>query len=132
MCGYDPKPSRQLEYAPGRCYRFALTFAHRARCAAAIFLRAARDIIFFFAGTLTTFCFCPPVALTLAHRARCAAAIRALAAVLSVGRLLFVVRPILALPRSALIAAFNLFTSFCSLSRSDFKVCKTFMYFSAP
>jgi hypothetical protein len=73
----------------------------------------------------------PFSALTFAHRARCAAAIRARAAALSVAGLLVVVRPVLALPRSALIAAFNLFTSFCSLSRSDFKVCKTFIYFSA-
>jgi hypothetical protein len=67
-------------------------------------------------------------ALTFAHLARCAAAIRALAAALNIGRLLAVVRPVL--PPSALIAAFKLFTSFCSLSRSDFRLCNMFMSFS--
>ncbi len=47
----------------------ALTFAHLARCAAAIFLRTAADnIVFCFGfGTLTTFCYCPRDS---AHRAR--------------------------------------------------------------
>jgi hypothetical protein len=57
----------------------AFTFAHRARCAAAIFLRAAADIVFFL-GIATTFCFRPAFARTLAHRALCAAAILARAA----------------------------------------------------
>jgi hypothetical protein len=60
--------------------RAALTFAHRARCAAAIFLRAAADIVFFL-GIVTTFCFCLPVPRTFAHRALWAAAILARAAV---------------------------------------------------
>jgi hypothetical protein len=46
----------------------ALTLAHRARCAAAIFFRAAADIVFFF-GMLTTFCFCPPFPRASAQRA---------------------------------------------------------------
>ena len=57
----------------------AFTFAHRARCAAAIFFRAAADIVFFL-GMLTTFCFCPPFLRNFAHRALWAAAIFALAA----------------------------------------------------
>ena len=56
----------------------ALALAQRARCAAAIFLRAAADIVFLL-GMLITFCFCPSFARTLAHRALCAAAILALA-----------------------------------------------------
>jgi hypothetical protein len=57
----------------------ALTFAHLALCAAAIFLRAAADIVLFF-GMLTTFCLCPAFPRTFAHRALWAAAILALAA----------------------------------------------------
>jgi len=57
----------------------AFTFAYRARWAAAIFLRAAADIVLFL-GMLTTFCFCPPFLRTFAHLARWAAAILALAA----------------------------------------------------
>jgi len=56
----------------------AFTLAHRARCAAAIFLRAVADIVFFL-GMLTTFC-CPLFVRTLAHRALWAAAILALPA----------------------------------------------------
>ena len=56
----------------------AFTFAHRARCAAAIFLRAAADRIRFFGIEMTLglrlFAF------TFAHRAFCAAAILALPA----------------------------------------------------
>jgi hypothetical protein len=56
----------------------AFSFAHRARCAAAIFLRAAADIVFFF-GMATTFRFCGPLfARAFAHRALWAAAILAL------------------------------------------------------
>jgi hypothetical protein len=54
-----------------------LNFAHLALWAAAIFLRAVADIVFF--GMVTTF-FCWPLALTFAQRALCAAAIRARAA----------------------------------------------------
>jgi hypothetical protein len=43
----------------------ARTFAYLARCAAAIFLRAAADILFLL-GMLTTFRFCPPFARTFA------------------------------------------------------------------
>ena len=57
----------------------AFTFAHRARCAAAIFLRALADIVRFL-GIVTTFAF-PLLALAFAHRARCAATILALPAV---------------------------------------------------
>ena len=56
----------------------AFTFAHRARCAAAILLRALADIIRFL-GIVTTFAF-PLLALTFAHRALCAADILALPA----------------------------------------------------
>jgi hypothetical protein len=56
----------------------AFTLAHRARCAAAIFLRAAADIVRFL-GIDTTFIL-PLFAFTFAHRARCAAAILALPA----------------------------------------------------
>ena len=45
----------------------AFTFAHRARCAAAILLRALADILRFL-GIVTTFPF-PLLALTFAHRA---------------------------------------------------------------
>jgi hypothetical protein len=31
-----------------------------------------------------------------------------------------------------MIAAFSLLTSFCSLSRSDLRVCNTFIDFAAP
>ena len=58
-----------------RSYCAARTLAQRARCAAAIFLRATADIIRFF-GTGTTFAF-PFFAFTFAHRAFCAAAILA-------------------------------------------------------
>jgi len=57
----------------------AFTFAHLCRWAAAIFFRAAADIVLFF-GMLTTFCFCLAVPRTFAHRALCAAAILSLAA----------------------------------------------------
>jgi hypothetical protein len=57
----------------------AFTFAHLARWAAAIFLRAAADIVFLL-GMLTTFCFCPALLRTFAHRALWAAAILSLAA----------------------------------------------------
>ena len=50
---------------------WALTLAHRARCAAAIFFRDAADIVRLF-GMVTMFCF-PP--LILAQRALWAAAI---------------------------------------------------------
>ena len=53
----------------------ALTLAHRARCADAIFLRAAADRVRFL-GSVTTFPF-PLLAFNFAHRALCAAAIRA-------------------------------------------------------
>jgi hypothetical protein len=53
----------------------AFTFAHRARCAAAILLRALADIVRFL-GIVTTFAF-PPFAFTFAQRALCAAAILA-------------------------------------------------------
>jgi len=43
------------------------TFAHLARCAAAILRRAAADIVRFL-GIVTTFAFCPRF--TFAHRAR--------------------------------------------------------------
>jgi hypothetical protein len=56
----------------------AFTFAHRARCAAAILLRALADIVRFL-GIVTTFAF-PPFAFTFAQRALCAAAILALPA----------------------------------------------------
>jgi len=56
----------------------AFTFSHRARCAAAIFLRAAADIVRFF-GIVTTLPF-PLFAFTFAQRARWAAAILALPA----------------------------------------------------
>src|ERR1700756_979230 len=56
----------------------AFTFAHRARCAAAILLRALADIVRFL-GMATTFSF-SPLAFTFAQRALCAAAIRALPA----------------------------------------------------
>jgi hypothetical protein len=47
----------------------AFTLAHLARCAAAIFLRAAADIVRLF-GIVTTFCVCPLPARTFAQRAR--------------------------------------------------------------
>lgn len=53
----------------------AFTFAHRARCAAAILLRALADIVRFL-GIVTTFA-SPPFAFTLAQRALWAAAILA-------------------------------------------------------
>jgi hypothetical protein len=53
----------------------AFAFAHRARCAAAIFFLAATDI-FRFLGIVTTFVFLP-FALAFAHRAFWAAAILA-------------------------------------------------------
>jgi hypothetical protein len=56
----------------------AFTFAHRARCAAAILLRALADIVRFL-GIVTTFPF-PPFAFTLTQRALWAAAILALPA----------------------------------------------------
>ncbi|MGC2475859.1 MAG: hypothetical protein WA485_16070 [Candidatus Sulfotelmatobacter sp.] len=56
----------------------AFTFAQRARCAAAILLRALADIVRFF-GIETTVAF-PFSALTFAHLAFCAAAILALPA----------------------------------------------------
>src|SRR5579864_7971641 len=66
-------------FPPGQAaFLAAFTFAHRARCAAAIFLRAAADIVRFL-GIGTTFPF-PPSALTFAHRALWAAAILALPA----------------------------------------------------
>jgi hypothetical protein len=108
---------------------FALTFAQRARCAAAIFLRAAADKILLL-GVLTRFRLRTFFALSFAQRARCAAAMRALAAALSLGRLLEVDGFVFS-PSSALMAAFSLLRSFSSLSRSDFSVCNTFMSFSA-
>jgi hypothetical protein len=57
----------------------AFIVAQRARCAAAIFLRAAADIVFFL-GMATTFFFCLPVPRAFAHRALWAAAILALPA----------------------------------------------------
>ena len=57
----------------------AFTFAHLSFWAAAIFLRAAADIVLFF-GIATTFCLCPPFLRTFAHRALWAAAILALPA----------------------------------------------------
>src|ERR1035438_4500829 len=62
---------------------WALTLAHLARCAAAIFFRATADIVRLL-GIATTFCF-PP--LTFAHRALWAAAIRALPAADNLRRL---------------------------------------------
>jgi hypothetical protein len=56
----------------------AFTFAHRARCPAAIPLRALADIVRFL-GVVTTFA-SPPVAFTLAQRALWTAAILALPA----------------------------------------------------
>ena len=56
----------------------AFIFAHRARCAAAILLRALADIVRFL-GIVTTFAF-PLLVLAFAHRALCAAAILALPA----------------------------------------------------
>jgi hypothetical protein len=56
----------------------AFTFAHRARCAAAILLRALADIVRFL-GIVMTFA-SPPFAFTLAQRALWAAAILALPA----------------------------------------------------
>jgi hypothetical protein len=47
----------------------ALIFAHRARCAAAIFLRAAADIVFFL-GMVTTCGFCPPFARAFSYALR--------------------------------------------------------------
>jgi hypothetical protein len=90
----------------------AFTFAHLSFWAAAIFLRAAADIVLFL-GILTTFGFCgPSFARTFAHRARWAAAILALAA--SDKRLrvpvLFPWEP----PLSAASAASRLFTCFAA------------------
>jgi hypothetical protein len=66
------QPIRQADFFA------AFTFAHRARCAEAILLRALADIIRFL-GMVTTFA--PlPLALTLAQRALWAAAILALPA----------------------------------------------------
>ena len=56
----------------------AFTFAHRARCAAAIFLRAAADSVRFFGIAMTLGL--PLFAFTFAHRAFWAAAILALPA----------------------------------------------------
>jgi hypothetical protein len=81
-----------------------LTFAHRAFWAAAIFFRAAEDIVFLFAGMLTTFglaAVLPRCPRSFAHLARWAAAIRALPAALSFGRLPVVDGRVLALPPSA-------------------------------
>src|ERR1700722_6722714 len=68
----------QPELAVQADFFAALTFAHRARCAAAILLRALADIVRFL-GIVTTFAF-PPFAFTFAQRALCAAAILALPA----------------------------------------------------
>src|SRR5262249_25288857 len=90
----------------------ALTFAHLARCAAAILFRAAGDSVRFFevVGLLCAFPF------TLAHRALCAAAIRSLAAAESV----LVPVCLLPAPSSAASAASNCATCLAALSRSFF------------
>lgn len=62
-------------------YLPAFTFAHRARCAAAIFFRAEADIVRPFFGAGATLFACPLVSFSFAHRAFWAAAIRALPAV---------------------------------------------------
>jgi hypothetical protein len=46
----------------------ALTFTHRARCAAAIFLLATADIVRFL-GIVAAFASCPPFPFALFHRA---------------------------------------------------------------
>jgi hypothetical protein len=66
----------------------ALTFAHRARCAAAIFLRADADMVRLAgAEPVTAFAGCDPFR-AFAHRARCASAIflREAADTIRVGR----------------------------------------------
>jgi hypothetical protein len=68
-----PISNRGVSYAV--FFWAAFTLAHRARRTAAIFLRAAADIVFFL-DMVTKFCFCLPVPGTFAQRARCAAAIR--------------------------------------------------------
>jgi hypothetical protein len=51
-----------------RVYLPIFTFAHRARCAAAIFFRAAADIVRLLGATATLFT-CPLFPFTFAHRA---------------------------------------------------------------
>jgi hypothetical protein len=72
VSGHKKSPGR---LGLGRIFRrlhhpfaaFAFAFAHRARCAAAIFLRAATDILRL-SGIATTFALFP-FALAFAHRA---------------------------------------------------------------
>ena len=99
-----------------------LTFAHLSFWAAAIFRRAAADIVFFLRIGMT-FRFCPPFARTLAHRALWAAAILARAAADRRPRLR-VLLPDVA-PSNAASAVSSCSTVFAALSRSFFNCWTT-------
>jgi len=79
------EPLGELAGLQGQAFFWeAFTFAHLSRWAAAIFLRAAADIVRLFFGAELTFFACP--LFTFAHRSRWAAEIRARAAVESLPR----------------------------------------------
>jgi len=115
-------PGRPLEVElPAQADFFAaFTFAHRARCAAAIRLRALADIVRLL-GIVTTFSFLP-LAFTFAQRALCAAAILALPVAEILPR-----RPVLfpyAAPKADSAAPIAL-TSLLNRSCSFFNICTT-------
>jgi hypothetical protein len=98
----------------------AFTFAHRARCAAAILLRALADIVRFL-GIVTTFA-SPPFAFTFAQRALWAAAILALPAAEIAPRGAV---PLPYVAPKAESAALMAFTSLVNRSCSFFNICTT-------
>jgi hypothetical protein len=102
----------------------ALTFAHRARWAAAIFLRPAADMVRFAGAKLVLFAGCDSFR-TLAHRARCACAIlrRATADTIRVGRVALRDTPEPFKDSITEIAWFNFSTSPCARLRSSRSSC---------
>jgi hypothetical protein len=110
-------------YQPTYFFFAALTFAHRARCAAAIFLRADADMVRLAGAELGVFpadtdCDCFR---TLAHRAFCASAIfrREAAEIIRFGRLVSPVVPVPLKDSIAEIAWFNFSKRNCVALRSS-------------
>ena len=111
-------PTHGLIFLIDQAFFFAaFTFAHRARCAAAILFRAAVDSVRFFGIVMTLGL--PLVALTLAHRALWAAAILALPDADILPRVLFCFPYVAPKAESAAaIALTSLVKRSCSLFRS--------------
>jgi hypothetical protein len=111
---------RELSAVGQALFFVAFTFAHRARCAAAIFLRAAADKVRFFGIEMTLGL--PLFAFTFAHRAFWAAAILALPAADILPRVPFCLAYVM--PKAESAAAIAL-TSLVKRSCSFFKILTT-------